>query len=56
MGEDGDGGALIGKAERAGDAGYTAAVRMFVAEEQNHARMLGSARGGWGDGAGRALE
>ncbi|MFD3722823.1 ferritin-like domain-containing protein [Streptomyces sp. NPDC058674] len=40
VGEDGDGSALIGKARRAGDATYTEAVRMFVAEEQNHARML----------------
>ncbi|MFI5638345.1 ferritin-like domain-containing protein [Streptomyces goshikiensis] len=40
VGEDGDGSALIGKAERAGDPGYAEAVRLFVAEEQNHARML----------------
>jgi hypothetical protein len=39
-GEDGDGRNLIGKSERAGDAAYLAAVRLFVAEEQNHARML----------------
>ncbi|MGQ5260469.1 ferritin-like domain-containing protein [Micromonospora sp. ZYX-F-536] len=39
-GEDGDGANLIGKSERAGDADYLAAVRMFVAEEQNHARLL----------------
>ncbi|MCY0950187.1 ferritin-like domain-containing protein [Streptomyces sp. H27-S2] len=60
VGEDGDGSALIGKAERAGDAGYTEAVRLFVAEEQNHARMLalllaaGEARtleGHWSDAA-----
>ncbi|MET3982661.1 ferritin-like domain-containing protein [Streptomyces sp. PvR034] len=40
VGEDGDGSALIGKARRAGDAAYAEAVRLFVAEEQNHARML----------------
>jgi hypothetical protein len=39
-GEDGDGASLIGKSARAGDAGYLAAVRMFVAEEQRHARLL----------------
>ncbi|MEW2359599.1 ferritin-like domain-containing protein, partial [Spirillospora sp. NPDC029432] len=41
VGEDGDGAFLIGKAVRAGDPEYAAAVRLFVAEEQNHARMLG---------------
>ncbi|WP_232662998.1 ferritin-like domain-containing protein [Pseudonocardia sp. TRM90224] len=41
VGEAGDGANLIGKADRAGDPGYAAAVRLFVAEEQNHARMLG---------------
>ncbi|WP_407836734.1 ferritin-like domain-containing protein [Streptomyces sp. DSM 116496] len=40
VGEDGDGSALIGKADRAGDPVYARAVRLFVAEEQNHARML----------------
>ncbi|MET9774854.1 ferritin-like domain-containing protein [Streptomyces sp. NPDC006367] len=40
VGEDGDGADLVGKAERAGDADYTRAVRLFVAEEQNHARLL----------------
>lgn len=40
VGEDGDGSALIGKADRAGDPVYERAVRLFVAEEQNHARML----------------
>ncbi|MEV6976852.1 ferritin-like domain-containing protein [Kitasatospora sp. NPDC093806] len=40
VGEDGDGGHLIAKADRAGDADYAAAVRLFVAEEQNHARLL----------------
>ncbi|MEU7484531.1 ferritin-like domain-containing protein [Streptomyces sp. NPDC042319] len=40
VGEDGDGANLIGKADTAGDADYAAAVRLFVAEEQNHARLL----------------
>ncbi|MEV6731034.1 MULTISPECIES: ferritin-like domain-containing protein [unclassified Streptomyces] len=40
VGEDGDGSALIGKADRAGDPVYAKAIRLFVAEEQNHARML----------------
>ncbi|APU38529.1 ferritin-like domain-containing protein [Streptomyces sp. TN58] len=40
VGEDGDGSALCGKADRAGDPLYGEAVRLFVAEEQNHARML----------------
>ncbi|SDC46725.1 ferritin-like domain-containing protein [Actinokineospora iranica] len=41
VGEDGDGRNLIGKAEGAGDAAYAAAVRLFVQEEREHARMLG---------------
>lgn len=40
VGEDGDGAFLIAKADRAGDPEYTAAARLFVAEERNHARML----------------
>ena len=40
VGESGDGAALIRLAEATGDPDYAAAVRMFVAEEQNHARML----------------
>lgn len=40
VGEDGDGAHLIGKAEAAGDGDYAKAVRLFVAEEQNHARLL----------------
>lgn len=40
VGESGDGANLIAKAEAAGDPVYTAAVRLFVAEEVNHARML----------------
>jgi hypothetical protein len=39
-GEDGDGRNLIAKSERAGDADYLGAVRLFVAEEQHHARIL----------------
>jgi len=38
VGEAGDGANLIAKA--GGDDGYLAAVKLFVAEEQNHARML----------------
>jgi hypothetical protein len=38
VGEAGDGANLVAKA--AGDDGYLAAVKLFVAEEQNHARML----------------
>ncbi|MFI8344142.1 ferritin-like domain-containing protein [Streptomyces sp. NPDC085639] len=60
VGEDGDGSALIGKADRAGDPVYAEAVRLFVAEEQNHARMLalllaaggaGTLSGHWSDAA-----
>jgi len=40
VGEDGDGVSLIGKSACAGDPTYLAAVRLFVAEEQNHARLL----------------
>lgn len=40
VGEAGDGANLISKADRAGDADYSAAVRVFIAEEQNHARLL----------------
>ncbi|WP_220502642.1 ferritin-like domain-containing protein [Microbispora sp. H10885] len=40
VGEDGDGAFLTGKAARAGDPAYAAAVRLFVAEEREHARLL----------------
>lgn len=40
VGESGDGAHLIANAAAAGDRDYEAAVRLFVAEEQNHARML----------------
>src|SRR5688572_19226213 len=40
VGESGDGANLIAKSERAGDPHYLAAVRLFIAEEQNHARLL----------------
>ncbi|MBB4934948.1 hypothetical protein F4561_005842 [Lipingzhangella halophila] len=39
-GEDGDGAVLVRKSARAADPDYLAAVRLFVAEEQNHARLL----------------
>lgn len=41
VGEAGDGANLIAKAGQAGDPEYAVAVKLFVAEEQNHARMLG---------------
>lgn len=40
VGEDGDGANLVAKADGAGDPDYARAVRLFVAEEQNHARLL----------------
>ncbi|MEV1083271.1 ferritin-like domain-containing protein [Streptomyces sp. NPDC050211] len=40
VGEDGDGANLVAKADQAGDADYARAVRLVVAEEQNHARLL----------------
>ncbi|MBN6041603.1 ferritin-like domain-containing protein [Amycolatopsis sp. 195334CR] len=40
VGEAGDGANLIAKAEAAGDEVYAQAVRMFVDEERNHARLL----------------
>ncbi|WP_370415454.1 ferritin-like domain-containing protein [Streptomyces fradiae] len=40
VGEDGDGAQLKAKARRAGDPVYGEAVALFVAEEQNHARLL----------------
>ncbi|RSD22795.1 ferritin-like domain-containing protein [Amycolatopsis eburnea] len=46
VGEAGDGANLIAKA--AGDDVYLAAVKLFVAEEQNHARMLAELLGAAG--------
>ncbi|WP_258045252.1 hypothetical protein [Streptomyces sp. SM11] len=40
VGEDGYGAEPITTAEAAGDTEYASAVRMFVAEERNHARLL----------------
>ncbi|WP_067690703.1 hypothetical protein [Nocardia jejuensis] len=40
VGESGDGGNLIRKADGAGDPDYATAARLFVAEEINHARLL----------------
>lgn len=40
VGESGDGANLMAKASQSGDPTYAAAVKMFIAEEQNHARLL----------------
>ena len=40
VGESGDGAHLLRKAERLGDPDYLAAARLFVAEEQEHSRLL----------------
>ncbi|MDP9864839.1 MULTISPECIES: ferritin-like domain-containing protein [Streptosporangium] len=40
VGEDGDGANLMAKAAGTGDGAYAEAVRLFVAEERNHARLL----------------
>ncbi|WP_191834050.1 MULTISPECIES: ferritin-like domain-containing protein [Tsukamurella] len=40
VGESGDGATLSAHAEAAGDPHYAAAVRLFVAEENEHARLL----------------
>jgi hypothetical protein len=39
-GEDGDGVSLVAKADRAGGPDYARAVRLFVAEERNHACLV----------------
>jgi hypothetical protein len=48
VGESGDGESLIARSERAGDPDYAAAVRLFVAEEQNHGRLLAELLAGSG--------
>ncbi|MGW4805417.1 ferritin-like domain-containing protein [Kitasatospora sp. NPDC004272] len=48
VGEDGDGANLRAKADLAGDAAYSAAVRLFVDEERNHARLLAELLGAAG--------
>ena len=48
IGESGDGANLIGKARGEGDETYTTAVELFIAEEQNHARLLGLLMGSAG--------
>jgi len=48
VGEDGDGANLRAKADLAGDAAYAAAVRLFVDEERNHARLLAELLGAAG--------
>ena len=40
IGESGDGKHLIAGADATGDAEYAAAIRLFIAEEQDHARRL----------------
>lgn len=40
LGESGDGANLAAKADQCGDGSYSTAVRLFIAEEQNHARLL----------------
>jgi hypothetical protein len=41
LGESGDGKHLLAKAERAGDAQYTRALALLVAEEQRHSELFG---------------
>ncbi|MBL7487290.1 ferritin-like domain-containing protein [Frankia sp. AgB1.9] len=41
IGEGSDGDGMIRAAARSGQAGYLAAVRLFVNEEQDHSRLLG---------------
>ena len=64
LGESGDGDHLLAKAARAGDARYTRALALLVAEEQRHARLFGrglehlggrSLAGHWSDAAFTAL-
>ena len=64
LGESGDGRHLLAKAERAGDAQYTRALALLVAEEQRHAGLFGrgldhlggpSLPGHWSDTAFTAL-
>ena len=40
IGESGEGAHLIAGADRTGDADYAQAIRLFIAEEQDHARRL----------------
>ncbi len=50
VGESGDGATLSAHADAAGDPEYAAAVRLFVAEENEHARLLAELiRAGGGD-------
>jgi len=60
LGESGDGARLLTKARAAGDAAYTAALELLVAEEQKHSALFGlglrrmeapSLRAHWSDAA-----
>ncbi|MDL9946241.1 ferritin-like domain-containing protein [Gordonia sp. ABSL11-1] len=48
VGESGDGANLIARSSCTGDRDYAMAVRLFVVEEQNHARMLAELLGAAG--------